>query len=284
MAIWMMRPGRRSANHPRRPVPIAVRTTPDGRHIFIRTPATSWQPLAPALLDPRLRLTEHDYEFTREDSIHFIRTAIDDAVSNHPDTLLLTHAQNLRRTWGEVPSAPRGRRTSTRANRDIRLPGRRHLRSRPDQRQGQRHRVHHMAAAYSDRPRSLVAGVGLTDDRESALLLVTANARQATDSTALETGAVADQQGLSPADHAMPPGQTARPNPASTPSEATVDEVDLAGDERGLVRGEERHEVGHVLGGLLSLQVLGLGVVLENLLGEFAQSRGSAGRRLGPGR
>ncbi|MFI9009917.1 pPIWI_RE module domain-containing protein [Actinosynnema sp. NPDC053489] len=99
VGIWMMRPGPRTANHPQHAMPLAIRTTPDGRRIFIRTPTTNWQPLASALLDPSLQLTEYDHKITREDSIRFIRTTIDDVVSNNPDTLLLTHAQNLRRTW-----------------------------------------------------------------------------------------------------------------------------------------------------------------------------------------
>lgn len=57
---------------------------------------------------------------------------------------------------------------------------------------------------------------------------------------------------------------------SATP-QAAVDEVDLAGDERGVVGGEERDEVGDVFGGLLPFQVLNVDVVGEGLLGEVGQ-------------
>ena len=60
---------------------------------------------------------------------------------------------------------------------------------------------------------------------------------------------------------------------SATP-QAAVDEVDLAGDERGVVGGEERDEVGDVFGGLLPLQVLNVDVVGEGLLGEVGQGGG----------
>src|SRR5213592_2423173 len=67
----------------------------------------------------------------------------------------------------------------------------------------------------------------------------------------------------------------------SVTAQATVDEMDLTGDERGIVRGKERNEVGDVLGSLLSLQVLHLDVACEGLLGKFTQGRGSANHARG---
>jgi hypothetical protein len=71
---------------------------PAGRHVKVRTPNSTWEPLHAARLEPQSG-TEHIGRMSDENVARFLRRIVDEATAEHPDTLLLTHAQNSRSTW-----------------------------------------------------------------------------------------------------------------------------------------------------------------------------------------
>lgn len=96
LAIWDARHGGLGAR--RRPMPFAVLCDPTGQQVRVRTPGTPWQPLHIGQLELRSDDIFAD-RASRDGVARFLREVIDTAVADYPDTLLLTHAQNLRSTW-----------------------------------------------------------------------------------------------------------------------------------------------------------------------------------------
>jgi hypothetical protein len=82
-----------------RQVPVAVLADPTGHRVMVRTPATDWQPLHAGLLDIGRIHVGLGRTYGVEDTMRFVDDAVHDAIARYPDTLLLTHAQNLRPAW-----------------------------------------------------------------------------------------------------------------------------------------------------------------------------------------
>jgi hypothetical protein len=95
----MIHPDNRSARDAGDRVPVAVLADPTGQQVRVCTPAIDWQPLHAGLLVIGRQLSTTDPKYEAQVNMRFIKKVIDDAVADYPDTLLLTHAQNLRSAW-----------------------------------------------------------------------------------------------------------------------------------------------------------------------------------------
>ncbi|WP_218038285.1 pPIWI_RE module domain-containing protein [Acrocarpospora pleiomorpha] len=107
LAIWILRPNGRSGTSFQGQVPVALLSDPTGQQVLVRTPEMGWKPLHSGLLEIGQDNGAADQRYgtnniTRfiDDTTRFIKDVVEDAVANHPNTLLLTHAQNLRTVWG----------------------------------------------------------------------------------------------------------------------------------------------------------------------------------------
>ncbi|MEV4055174.1 RNaseH domain-containing protein [Amycolatopsis sp. NPDC049688] len=98
LAIWMIRRPKADRRRVHRQVPIALLIDPTGHQVQIRTTWFSWQPLHVGLVDLPQRYG-NAATATGIDPGQFIKESVEHAIASHPDTLLLTHAQNLRSTW-----------------------------------------------------------------------------------------------------------------------------------------------------------------------------------------
>ncbi|WP_161784519.1 RNaseH domain-containing protein [Actinokineospora spheciospongiae] len=129
LSIWIARIPRK------RFVPIAFLADPSGRRVQVRTPQMHWQPLHTAVL-----AIARQQDFPRADSAltgSFIDEVVAHAVAEYPDTLLLTHAQNLRSHWTAIQNSTLLADTvdfGTGLRPVGSLPGLRHVRVRTDER------------------------------------------------------------------------------------------------------------------------------------------------------
>lgn len=138
LAIWMIRQNNRSAGSVQQQVPVVVLADPTGRQVLVRTPEIAWQPLHVGLLDIGRKHGVGDRNYEPQDTMRFVREVIEDAVADYPDTLLLTHAQNLRGVWKFLANSHLEVDTVEFGN-DLRqsiatLPGLRHVRVRTAER------------------------------------------------------------------------------------------------------------------------------------------------------
>jgi hypothetical protein len=85
-----------------RQVPVAVLIDPNGQHVQVRAPQVDWQPLHTGLIEIGKRYLNADLKYGPDDVVRFIEEAITDVVGLYTDTLLLTHAQNLRTMWPAI--------------------------------------------------------------------------------------------------------------------------------------------------------------------------------------
>lgn len=98
LGIWMIRQNKGQVWGVARQVPVAVLADPTGREIQICAPQP-WQPLHTGLLEVGGRYVDANLKCGPDDVVRFIEDVIDQVVGAYPDTLLLTHAQNLRSVW-----------------------------------------------------------------------------------------------------------------------------------------------------------------------------------------
>lgn len=96
LAIWMIHLDKRDAGNR---VPVAVLADPTGQRVRVCTPVIDWQPLHAGLLVIGQQFNPIDPKYEAQVNMRFIEKVIEDAVADYPDTLLLTHAQNLRAAW-----------------------------------------------------------------------------------------------------------------------------------------------------------------------------------------
>jgi hypothetical protein len=89
----------------KRQVPVAVLADPTGEHVQIRTPQVDWQPLHTGLLQIGERHADIITSCSPDDFQRFLRDVLDQAVGAHTDTMLLTHAQNLRSVWKSLANS-----------------------------------------------------------------------------------------------------------------------------------------------------------------------------------
>ncbi|TDC50775.1 DUF3893 domain-containing protein [Micromonospora sp. KC207] len=99
LAIWMIRQNKGRVWGLGRQVPVAVLIDPTGQHVQVRAPKVPWQPLHTGLLEIGRRYVNVDLKCGPDDVVRFAKDVIDEATGAFPDTLLLTHAQNLRGVW-----------------------------------------------------------------------------------------------------------------------------------------------------------------------------------------
>ncbi|RSM56786.1 DUF3893 domain-containing protein [Actinoplanes sp. ATCC 53533] len=102
LGIWMIRQNKGQVWGVARQVPVAVLADPTGGEIQISAPEVPWQPLHTGLLEVGKRYLNANLKCGPEDVVRFIKDVIDQAVDAYPDTLLLTHAQNLRSVWNTL--------------------------------------------------------------------------------------------------------------------------------------------------------------------------------------
>ncbi|HEY0699563.1 MAG TPA: RNaseH domain-containing protein, partial [Micromonospora sp.] len=102
LAVWMIRQNKGRIWGLPRQVPVAVLIDPTGQHVQVCAPEVPWQPLHTGLLEIGKRYVNVDLKCGRDDVIRFVKNVIDEATSAFPDTLLLTHAQNLRSVWNTL--------------------------------------------------------------------------------------------------------------------------------------------------------------------------------------
>ncbi|MBI1758767.1 MAG: DUF3962 domain-containing protein [Actinobacteria bacterium] len=134
LAIWVIRKNRNHTWGVGHQVPVAVLIDPSGRQVQVRAPKVNWQPLHTGLLEIGKQYVNIDLRCGPDDVIRFIHDVLDEAGTAFSDTLLVTHAQNLRSLWNGLSNtrlhldvldlgAPEPRPIST-------LPGLRHVRIR----------------------------------------------------------------------------------------------------------------------------------------------------------
>ncbi|GAA3450550.1 pPIWI_RE module domain-containing protein [Dactylosporangium matsuzakiense] len=99
LALWMIRQNKGRVWGIQRQVPVAVFIDPTGRHVQIRAPQVPWQPLHIGLIEIGKRYVNADLKCGADDVLRFIKDVLDETIDAYPDTLLLTHAQNLRGVW-----------------------------------------------------------------------------------------------------------------------------------------------------------------------------------------
>jgi hypothetical protein len=98
LAVWLIRTNRGGTWGVGRTIPVAVLIDPSGQRVEVHAPDVDWQPLHTGLLVLAERHT-HAAKQSAEGVTEFVRRALDETVGAYPDTLLLTHAQNLRSWW-----------------------------------------------------------------------------------------------------------------------------------------------------------------------------------------
>ncbi|GIJ36326.1 pPIWI_RE module domain-containing protein [Micromonospora sediminimaris] len=102
LAIWMIRQNKGRVWGLARQVPVAVLVDPTGQHVEVRAPKVPWQPLHTGLVEIARQYVNVDLKCGPDDVVRFAKDVIDEATSAFPDTLLLTHAQNLRGAWNTL--------------------------------------------------------------------------------------------------------------------------------------------------------------------------------------
>ncbi|MEX5710500.1 RNaseH domain-containing protein [Parafrankia sp. FMc6] len=100
LALWMIRQNNGSGPWGvARQVPVAVLADPTGQHVQVRAPKVPWQELRGGLIEIGSRYAYADLKCGPDDVVRFVKEVVAEAVEAFPDTLLLTHAQNLRGVW-----------------------------------------------------------------------------------------------------------------------------------------------------------------------------------------
>jgi hypothetical protein len=102
LAVWLIRKNKRRTWGVTRQVPVAVLIDPTGMHIHVRAPEVDWQPLHTGLIEIGRRYVDVTLRCGPEDVTRFIKEVVSETVATYPDTLLLTHAQNLRGAWNAI--------------------------------------------------------------------------------------------------------------------------------------------------------------------------------------
>ncbi|WP_433300970.1 pPIWI_RE module domain-containing protein [Actinoplanes sp. CA-030573] len=105
LGIWMIRQNKGQVWGVARQVPVAVLADPTGREVQVCAPQVPWQPLRTGLIEIGKRYVEANLKCGPEDVVRFIKDVVDQAVDAYPDTLLLTHAQNLRSVWNTLANS-----------------------------------------------------------------------------------------------------------------------------------------------------------------------------------
>ncbi len=134
LAVWLINTNRGRTWGVRRTVPVAVLIDPTGQHVQVHAPDVGWQPWHTGMLALAERYTTAPNQ-TADGITAFIRQTVDETAGAYPDTLLLTHAQNLRRSWPAISNTKITVDTLT-FGHDRRpitdFPGLRHVRIRTD--------------------------------------------------------------------------------------------------------------------------------------------------------
>ncbi|GAA0360214.1 DUF3962 domain-containing protein [Actinoallomurus spadix] len=137
LALWMIRQNKKRIWGVTRQVPVAILIDPTGQYVQVRAPEVSWQPLHTGLIEIGKRYVHADLNCGPDDVARFIEDALGEAIVAYPDTLLLTHAQNLRSVWGSLANNRielDTLRIGGSAPRPIaELPGLRHIRVRTEE-------------------------------------------------------------------------------------------------------------------------------------------------------
>lgn len=107
LGVWMIRKNqtRDVWKKVAQQVPVALLIDPTGQHVQVCAPAVSWQPLHTGLLGIGRRYADVPERLNADDALRFIHAAVRSASSAYPDTLLVTHAQNLRSIWSSLSNA-----------------------------------------------------------------------------------------------------------------------------------------------------------------------------------
>jgi hypothetical protein len=105
LAVWLIRQNKGRIWGVGRQVPIAILIDPTGQHIQIRAPQVDWQPLHTGLIKVGERYVGIDLRCGPDDVLRFVKETIGEVVGVYPDTLLLTHAQNLRAGWAGLSNS-----------------------------------------------------------------------------------------------------------------------------------------------------------------------------------
>jgi hypothetical protein len=99
LALWMIRKNKTRLRGLAQQVPVAVLVDPTGQHIQVTAPGIGWKPLHEGLVEIGKRYINELLRCGSDDVVRFIKETIGEATAAYPDTLLLTHAQNLRSVW-----------------------------------------------------------------------------------------------------------------------------------------------------------------------------------------
>jgi hypothetical protein len=105
LAVWMIRQNKRRIWGVTRQVPVAVLADPTGQHVQARAPEVPWQPLYTGLIEIGKRFIHANLKCGPDDVARFVDEALNEAIAAYPDTLLLTHAQNLRSAWSSLANS-----------------------------------------------------------------------------------------------------------------------------------------------------------------------------------
>ncbi|MDN3354179.1 DUF3962 domain-containing protein [Actinomadura sp. DC4] len=105
LAVWMIRQNKGRVWGVARQVPVAILVDPTGQHVQVRAPEVPWQPLHTGLIEVGKRYLNADLKCGPDAVIRFIDDALAEAIGAYPDTLLFTHAQNLRSVWGSLANS-----------------------------------------------------------------------------------------------------------------------------------------------------------------------------------
>lgn len=98
LAVWLVRKNKSRPWEVRRTIPVAVLIDPSGQRVEVHAPEMAWRPLHTGLLELAERSVDAANQ-SPEGITAFIRHTLDDTAGAYPDTLLVTHAQNLRNGW-----------------------------------------------------------------------------------------------------------------------------------------------------------------------------------------
>ncbi|GAA4243243.1 pPIWI_RE module domain-containing protein [Dactylosporangium darangshiense] len=102
LGLWVIRQNEGDVWGTTRQVPVAVFIDPTGHTIMVRTPDVEWTPLHRGLLTIGRQHVFANQRRAPQEITRFVEQAIREVVGEYPDTLLLTHAQNLRAGWSFI--------------------------------------------------------------------------------------------------------------------------------------------------------------------------------------
>ncbi len=105
LALWMIRQNKGRSWGVQRQVPIAVLVDPTGCQVQIRAPKVPWQLLHTGLIEVGKAYVNVDLKYGPEETVRFVKDTIDEVIATYSDTLLLTHAQNLRGPWKAITNS-----------------------------------------------------------------------------------------------------------------------------------------------------------------------------------